>query len=103
MSHRASHPSRGSSRADITLPISADDYITRFDDGIPPTSCVFDIIGCRVVCQTGEGMVRLMNSLASGHEAEVPALGLVKLELVRVKNKFTQTELDPVRAVAFTP
>lgn len=54
------------------------DYRTRFDDGIPCTACVVDIIRCRAVFGQTKDMLSFMDSLKADP----------KLEIVRLKNKF---------------
>ena len=80
-----------------------DDYIDRFTDPVPPTACVFDMIGCRLLCKDAKGMIGLMTGLAADVlEVNLPDGSKATLELIRVKNKLCPDELDPVSMMEIT-
>ena len=68
----------------------------RFHDGVPPTACVYDLMRCRIVCSSGKGMMRLLLQLQDGFEAQLDG-DVATLTLIRMKNKFLGSQLDPTR------
>ena len=75
----------------------ADDYADRFDDDVPPTACVADMLRCLTLCSNGSGMLALLLLLSQdgGFHLTVDGVGKVRLELVRNKNKCDPARVDP--------
>ena len=90
---RPSRPNHFASPADQAM----DDYADRFDDDVPPTACVADMLRCLTLCSNGLGMLALLLLLSQdgGFHLTVDGVGKVRLELVRNKNKCDPARVDP--------
>ena len=91
---RPSRPNHFASPADQAM----DDYADRFDDDVPPTACVADMLRCLTLCSNGLGMLALLLLLSQdgGFHLTVDGAGKVHLELVRTKNKCDPAKVPPV-------
>ena len=90
---RPSRPNHFASPADQAM----DDYADRFDDDVPPTACVADMLRCLTLCSNGLGMLALLLLVSQdgGFHLTVDGAGKVHLELIRNKNKCDPARVDP--------
>ena len=75
-----------------------DDYFGRFEDSVIPEACVVDVVRARVILDDGPTLVKFLSRLRDGIEVTVggkPA----RLELLRLKNKFTVNDPTHFRNV----
>ena len=76
---------------------ACDEYASRFQDGIPPESCVMDVVRARIVGESGFGLRKLLASLRKGFACTIGRSG-AEIELICGKNKFARP--DSVRVSA---
>eukprot|EP00439_Symbiodinium_sp_Y106_P027014 s1986_g3.t1 len=74
---------------------AVDDYADRFKEHLAEANVV-DVIRARLVCSSGKQMKTFLEMIAIGFPYEVDGKA-VKLELARVKNKFSSKDSDPSR------
>ena len=68
-----------------------DDYGDRFDDNVLPEACVADMIRACLVCGSGQTFVKVLE-LLNGFRTNVPGFGVVRIDIVRLKNKFAHVD-----------
>ena len=86
----------GSARAmDGCLDEAADDYADRFPDFLPEVNVV-DVIRARLVCSSGTQMKTFLKKIDEGYQTEIDGQK-IKLNVARVKNKFSSKDSDPSR------
>ena len=75
-----------------------DDYASRFDDSVPPTACVADMLRCLTLCSDGPGMLALLLLMSQdgGFQHTTDEGVKVILELIRTKNKCDPAKVPPV-------
>ena len=64
------------------------------DDTVIAESCVIDVLRCRGVCKAGGQLLALEELLCKGFDTTIDGIP-VRLELLRAKNKFNPTAVDP--------
>ena len=77
-----------------------DDYAGRFDDGVLPEACVVDVVRARAIFNDAARFRKMAGALSSGQRFAVDG-EVLRLELIRGKNKFRNLEPTHFRAIDF--
>lgn len=86
---------RSARAMDSCLDEAADDYADRFPTFLPEVNVV-DVIRARLVCSSGTQMKTFLKKIDKGYQTEIDGQK-IKLNVARVKNKFSSKDSDPSR------